>query len=256
MKQVYFFGAGACVGAGYPPTQSLLDEIDKEVHGVKSDIQEVWNRFNKIRHSTKGPLKLVLESPNPELVLTVPDILDSALNEGDLNALNNITKYMKSTDQKYIEEMNKWWNHPQRDELTAGRLAKLDFQRLVDHFFSMKHAGDDQTGSEKKRRYIYNAIKKLKDGDIVITTNWDTVAERTLMEQGKWLPNDGYGFRVDIEKGPTSGTSRPLPDDLKKPSQVKVLKLHGSWVGSAVTIIMTFIFAMPITCNFSVHTVI
>lgn len=47
------------------------------------------------------------------------------------------------------------------------------------------------------------------------------------MEQEKWLPGDGYGFPVYIESGPELHP-QPLPDDLKKPSQVKVLKLHGS----------------------------
>ncbi len=228
MKQIYFFGSGASVGAGYPPTQELLNKIKNKVQSADQRTKEAWDRFEKFRYSAKGQLKLVLESSNPELMLTVPDLLAATLKENDLDTWKKLKEARRSDDQRTIREINKWWRHPLRKQLVAGEQAKRDFQLLVDHFFSMKHADDDQPTAMKRRTYIRKAMTNLSEGDVVITTNWDTIVERTLMEQKKWLPGDGYGFTVGIESGPAWLPSQPLPDDLTKPSQVKVLKLHGS----------------------------
>lgn len=227
MKQLYFFGAGVSVGAGYPPTQELLNEIKNKVQSADEYTKEVWDRFEKFRLSAKGQLKSLLESSNPELILTVPDLLVATLNENDLDRWKKLKKAWHSGNQQTIENLNKEWSAPRRKHLIEGEMAKRDFQLLVDHFFSMKHANDDQQNARERRTYIHNIMANLHEGDVVITTNWDTIVERTLMEQKKWLPSDGYGFLVHIESEP-AWRPQPLPDNWKKPSQVKVLKLHGS----------------------------
>ncbi len=60
--------------------------------------------------------------------------------------------------------------------------------------------------------------------DCIITTNWDTLAERILLKHKKWHPSEGYGFQV------------PLVEDIEDNnlqlislhSDIKILKLHGS----------------------------
>lgn len=63
------------------------------------------------------------------------------------------------------------------------------------------------------------ARKKIRDGDAILTFNYDLACERALRTQGAWEVGDGYGFSLGV------GTS-PL-------SKTKVLKLHGStnWLG-------------------------
>jgi hypothetical protein len=63
----------------------------------------------------------------------------------------------------------------------------------------------------------------LSKGDVVLTTNWDPLVERTLSEHGRWFPSDGYGFPRSLLR--TDGLHLPL--ECQKPSEVKVLKLHG-----------------------------
>jgi hypothetical protein len=70
------------------------------------------------------------------------------------------------------------------------------------------------------------------EGDTVITTNWDTTVERTLLEQGRWTPGDGYGFPIELVEGIHADSvdkSEPLPDWVPRSSEVRVLKLHGSF---------------------------
>src|SRR3972149_10722222 len=156
MKQIYFFGAGASVGAGYPPTQEPLNEIKNKIQSADEYTKEVWDRFEKFRHSANGQLKLVMESSNPELMLTIPDLLAATLKENDLSKWEKLKEAWHSGNQQIIEEINKEWSDPRREHLIEGEQAKRDFQLLVNHFFSMKHADDDQQNARERRTYIHN----------------------------------------------------------------------------------------------------
>ena len=75
------------------------------------------------------------------------------------------------------------------------------------------------------RDYLRRHLARLSDGDVIITLNWDTTAERTLAEEGYWNPLTGYGFRKDLRTMPYG---QPLPSGTLTKSKVTVLKLHGS----------------------------
>ncbi|MGH9424908.1 MAG: hypothetical protein ACRD2L_01160, partial [Terriglobia bacterium] len=60
--------------------------------------------------------------------------------------------------------------------------------------------------------------RHIREGDVVITFNYDLGVERSLRSAGLWRITDGYGFFIDHYDGK---------------SPVKILKLHGStnWRG-------------------------
>jgi hypothetical protein len=60
---------------------------------------------------------------------------------------------------------------------------------------------------------------RIREGDLVITFNYDVAIEHSLKREGLWHINDGYGFELGISGLPAS--------------KVKILKLHGStnWWG-------------------------
>lgn len=62
----------------------------------------------------------------------------------------------------------------------------------------------------------------LNDGDTVISFNYDLVLERFLFKQRRWFPRDGYGLEGFNNSIP------PVNPEFQKPSQIKLLKLHGS----------------------------
>jgi hypothetical protein len=232
MRQVYFIGSGFSIDVGYPSNKKLLDKIGEEARDNREvRVRHAWNRFEgwveKFRHSEGSPIRAIFESSNPELILTIPDLLVATLEENDLNIFEDLREARSRNDESAIHEINMRWEHPLREKLTECQLVIEDFQLLLDYFFSYKHCRDSKLTSTEKWGYVHNGMKVLEEGDIVITTNWDTIAERTLMEQRKWFPSDGYGFQVNILCGPEFNP-QPLPYDLTKPSQVKVLKLHGS----------------------------
>lgn len=168
---------------------------------------------------------MVLRSSNPELVLTVPDLLEAALNDSDAENWRKVKAAATAGDEASINEINAHWKDPRRDQLVQAVLAKQAFQRLADDFFSHNHCSDSEGEARNRRSYLQNALAKLAENDTVVTTNWDTLSERVLMEQGRWFPTDGYGFKVRIMIGPLWGRRRQ--EELVEASNVKVLKLHG-----------------------------
>ena len=222
MSAVIFLGAGSSFDAGYPLTGNLLKVIEKESKNADLTTKDAWEHFDKFRKSQNGILKTILESSNPELVLTIPDLLVATLSEADQNAFRKLEEKLERGYKLSDSEIDAELNFPVRKKLLDGRYAKWAFSQVADHFFEMKHAEDAQPNSYKGREYLRKAFSSLKEGDTVITTNWDTLAERVLMEEGKWFPLDGYGFPIRLQK------DSKLPLKESSFSSVKVLKLHGS----------------------------
>jgi hypothetical protein len=87
---------------------------------------------------------------------------------------------------------------------------------------------DAKIEAPSRYEYLRDLLSELRDGDVVITFNWDTLAERALAELKLWTPVDGYGLnfrRLRFRGKRIAGPRR---------SAVKVLKLHGSvgWYAS------------------------
>ena len=103
--------------------------------------------------------------------------------------------------------------------------------RLLDcleHFFQWKHFSDSLKDNRANRDYLRQLFSDLSPGDIVVTLNWDSTAERTLAEMGLWNPFDGYGFEKTFVSGQRPATT-PLPlGASKEKSAIQVFKLHGS----------------------------
>ena len=226
MTKVLFLGAGASVDAGYPLTVRLLGAMEAEYretvfHNEKRD----WEVFSKYRSNASGPLASVLNASNPELVLTLPDLLEAALESNDTDNWIALRAAAMKDDERAVDAANRYWNDSQREELHQAVLAKRAFQRLTDSFFSHLHCSDSEADAKDRRSYLDRALAGMEQGDTVVTTNWDTLAERVLLDQRRWSIADGYGFSAPIVTGPEWGSRRQF---LSGGSVVKVLKLHGS----------------------------
>ena len=213
--------------AAYPVTAHLFREMEVEYKNSPFHQQkEDWKQFTEFRQSAPSPLSVVLRSRNPELVLTVPDLLEATLDAADAENWRNIRKAAAAGNQELVNQLQSHWTGQIRDPLVQATKAKEAFQRLADDFFSRRHYCDSADEGKSRRIYLHNALGKLSEDDIVITTNWDTLAERVLLDQGRWLPTDGYGFNVQINSGPLWPKDRQ--ERLVGSSKIKILKLHGS----------------------------
>jgi len=116
------------------------------------------------------------------------------------------------------------------DERIAARRGLL---YSVHEFFIDRHADDAADNARQRRDWLHGLLSTVGPGDVVITLNWDTTAERTLGEMGLWNPTTGYGFEkpLALVRGVRlpNFEERPDPSQLRLiPSAIHVLKLHGS----------------------------
>jgi hypothetical protein len=64
--------------------------------------------------------------------------------------------------------------------------------------------------------YEQLACEWIKEGDVIITFNYDLACKRSLKNTGLWEMSNGYGFSLGTDAIP--------------PSKTKILKLHGSTI--------------------------
>lgn len=102
--------------------------------------------------------------------------------------------------------------------------ARKGFLTCLSSYFEKKH---EESCKVPPPPYLKEKLAELEKGDVVITLNWDTIVERTLLRDNLWAPTDGYGFRKTLVVCMAHGGTTPIPNSLRT-SQIRVLKLHGS----------------------------
>lgn len=219
--KVLFLGAGASKSAGYPLASDLLPGVGRACESSPFEVaRQAWEEFDSWRTSHDGVLGRLLRNPNPEVVLSVLDLMAEALQAESVD----LWHAMKGGELS-PEEARKELRHPLVKELESGRRAIFRFLRCLDLFFKLRHWSDWRDENRLVRDYLREKLRQLEAGDVVITTNWDCIVERTLAEEGLWTPADGYGF-------PASTAVDHVMDPRAKivaASKIPVLKLHGSY---------------------------
>jgi hypothetical protein len=188
-------------------------------------LRTYWDRWRSWRDAADGVIKELLSNPDPEVVLSLPDLYETALNAANEDQLRRvISKWKRGELTEEEERQYKAYFEPERHKkLLAARPALIGFLECLQRFFLYRHYADAKT--RDARDYLRRHFAGLSDGDVIITLNWDTAAERTLAEEGYWSPLTGYGFQKDLRIMPDG---QPLPPGTVTNSRVTVLKLHGS----------------------------
>ncbi len=226
MMKLMFLGAGASAYAGYPTAGQLLTALEAEA--AKADVmtRAAWESFKAFRSSLDGTfLREVLKSDNLELTITVLDLLAARMKEAHENWQRDVSRIFQGQESATGEEID--FSSHTWEELTKWERVRLDFVLSLANLFEVYHYRDSKA-DKHARDYIRGLLCRLEAGDVVITTNWDTVAERTLLEEKKWRPSDGYGFDVSLDATVKGGRIDKVPEQANAPSPVKILKLHGS----------------------------
>jgi hypothetical protein len=222
--KVLFLGAGASKGAGYPLAGELMTTIEQDVRQSRNlQLSSAWRLWEQVKESAPGPIRLLLEDPNPEVTLSFLDLClvshAGSIGAFPIQKIQQALSFAQSSDaipDRYFVSLDHKWLH-------EASIAKF---RLIDcllAYFDWKHYEDGE--QPQRRAYLRSELEKLCPGDRVITLNWDSTVERTLFEMGRWSPRDGYGFlpklRGELPQDPPAET-------IVRRSDVIVLKLHGS----------------------------
>jgi hypothetical protein len=202
--RVVILGAGASICAGYPPAEDLLRKLKEDAKHVGLELRDAWDVWAEVVASAPEEVHPLLTARNPEIVLSFLDLCKMFL------------------DENFTAVSPAW--------LSNASTAKNSLIHLLGDYFMWKHVEDSQ--HTDRRAYMREMLRDLKAGDAVVTFNWDTVVERSLLELGRWNPTDGYGFiksfRDASDIDDFNGPAHPLAEPLPKQSEIRVLKLHGS----------------------------
>ena len=222
--RVLILGAGASLPAGYPLAGTLMSAVERYSLAQKPSIPGAhleWAQWCRLRDGDLKKHEYLLGSPNPEVVLSALDIFGAAKRARETldNAVFDAAK--ESGDDAALSRAAKA-TFGDSVEAKAAIAARNSILRALHEFLLDRHRRDVTAEATLARRYMRSLLESVEPGDVVITFNWDALAERTLHELGHWTHWDGYGFKS--RKSRYLGT----PTVLTGTSNVKVLKLHGS----------------------------
>ncbi len=203
-KRILIFGAGASNAAGYPLANDLLPSIKdfQTTNTALVQLRDAWEKWEGARNAlSETYTKDLLSNPNPEVALSLLELIE-----------------IGATSSSNLHE-----------QTAKVRSAKAALFECLKWYFTFKNRDDAEDPS--RRDYLRDLLRSLDEGDVVLTLNWDTVAERTLCELGgKWNPTTGYGLDCPLHF--LGSPHYSVPDAAiprTQPSQVTVLKLHGSF---------------------------
>lgn len=229
MRRALIIGAGASRAAGYPLTQDLLREMAREAERTNFvNYRDAWNEWQKFLNQLPRELGVLRRSTNPEIILSLADLFEFTAEYEDNTKTIDAIRKLKESGSVNTEDLKGYFESKERDFLGLAKIGKARFLNALEEYFILRHYGD-KCSDPRSRDYFAELLDPLISGDAVITFNWDSLVERVLLEKGRWLPTDGFGFSRTLLKDPGLGPRRPLSSEFLKPSDVTVLKLHGSF---------------------------
>lgn len=223
--RVVILGAGFSKEAGYPLGNELLEEIAEEQRNSmfigEADRWKAFETWHEEQKNINPALNELLATGNPEYLLTYLDIACMSVK----------TRENQLWDAAFAAERNGQDIRELRRECEEYGLHEFEEKShrktLSDalwHYFGRRHYLDYEKESIWADGAILNFFKEqLSDGDVVLTFNYDAIAERCLYALGRWHPTDGYESPIQLTLN-----SLPAEPAQSLSSTVKVLKLHGS----------------------------
>jgi hypothetical protein len=185
-----------------------------------------WEEWQQLRDGPQlASLKYLIENPNPEVILSALDLFAAARVAHDQVGRGVWDAAKRAGDQAELDRLTVTLMKEQvksQTSIGAPLRARAFVRQSLHEFFRYRHRLDAAQAERPSRTYLRELLETLVPGDVVITFNWDALAERVLGELGRWTPLDGYG--MDKKHLSHLGQSLPGPRN----STIRVLKLHGS----------------------------
>lgn len=215
--------------AGYPSARALLDALRGFAHETLFlQASEAWQEYERGLALLPEEMRLVVNNRNPEIALTLLDLFAAAAEQEDEAVTGEAVRQWRDTGVADDTRIREHFESPSRELASGVRVALARLRTCLEWWFLHAHLRDAHTPRES-RDYLRTELNKLAPGDVVLTLNWDSLAERTLAEDGRWQPGDGYGFTTVLQARDRLGGYHELPARCLAPSEVRVLKLHGSY---------------------------
>lgn len=198
---VYLLGAGASKA------------YEKSKTGVKMPLaNDFFRTFNDLDISSNG-------------WVLVGDIINYVQEKRNISALE-FSNFTEDIEQLHSEIQENYLQAIKEDNFEKIVRYGKAFSQLVFLFSSV--INEIQNGEESK--FHKNLVLGLKDDDIIITFNWDTLIDKSLRYNKKWSPQNGYSLTPrGIYK------NKWVKEEVGESNNL-LLKLHGStnWISSYI----------------------
>lgn len=101
------------------------------------------------------------------------------------------------------------------------RTAIADFNKVLQELFIL-------STTDKSCAYHENLVKSLRNGDCIMSFNYDCIIDSSLRDfgGGRWDPSKGYG--VDVSVGHEDWTPSAVRRGRPNKGSITLLKMHGS----------------------------
>jgi SIR2-like domain len=214
---VYILGAGVSAGVRYPLGGELFDAVDKFIRELRKetntfvfDFSEWPGICKRLENNENSLIRYAYRFRHFEHLMTALDHNKIMLRE----FIKDRTQARKTNDSGAKLLDNEFDSFYAQANLT-------DRQKLLSalaEYFRHKHSQDRPLFDTETWSDLKLFGEKLNKGDTILTFNYDSCMERTLLACGKWSPKDGFGFVVDFVDEETE----KLPE-----SDIRILHLHG-----------------------------
>lgn len=224
MSTVYILGAGFSMPFGYPSSRALLGELNTfadTLNAVDPELKATWQRcWKELKESKDDAVRCAFEGGNIEELFTILDFHQKLVSNRFSDSANEYFQAKKCSGKGSVgKEAEDRFQHANAlsDKYTAHRDTLL---KVLQAFFLVSHHKDHTKWSSAKYDDLKRFAQQVQPGDAIVTFNYDALAERALLDCGKWTPRNGYGFEVNLE-------SKEDPCTCTAYSPVQVLHLHG-----------------------------
>jgi hypothetical protein len=203
--------------------------VGAEAESARCDnLSTAWKTWQEYLKGLPPQLEILRTVQNPELILSLTDLLDAAASEEDRRKTLGAISAFQETGHTDTSSLNDYFTSEGRELASTARSGRIQLLEALTYYFAFRHS-DDGNAPRSCRDYLRPFLSSLRKGDAVITFNWDSLVERTLLEDGRWSPTDGYGFPRQFTHGFELQERTPIPDGTLPVSDIQVLKLHGSF---------------------------
>jgi len=200
-KQVFIFGAGASVHAGAPISRELMLKIMEYVETKSSIVQYQCEQVQWLKdYLQKLEFDEWKDNFDIEMFCTMLDFLNFDF---------HIQSSKKDLSGKFAHILGK-------NAFEVEQVLKI-IKILITHILSPVKIKDEK---EILRLFLE---KYVKEGDMLLTFNYDLLLDQALWDASLWSPHKGYAVVNNDD----------IPEEFKKRnSKITYLKLHGSvnWI--------------------------
>ena len=229
MTRVLVLGVGASVSAGYPLTVNLLECVRQEADKSRFiQLSNAWDTWRQYLVDLPRELEILRTARNPELILSFTDLFDAAASEEDRRRTLDAVGLAKETGHADTTRLEDYFTSAGRCLASKAREGRAHLLEALTWYFAFRHM-DDKNAPRSDRDYLRRLLRPLDRGDAVLTFNWDSLIERTLTEDGRWSPLDGYGFARQLTHHRGLQQRAHIPNGKLPTSDITILKLHGSF---------------------------